>query len=199
MAHVHASASISLDGYIAGPEETGFEHLFDWYGNGDVEVPTAKPEMTLHVSEASARYWTETTGGTAVLVVGRHLFDMTNGWDGTHPMDVPVVVVSHSVPVEWVAAHPDAPFTFAGSVEAAIEQATEVAGDRSVGVNGGAMASQCLELGLLDELGLDLVPVVLGGGTPLLFGLSGAPYLLDGPTIIEGDRVTHLRYRVRKG
>lgn len=199
MAHVHASASISLDGYIAGPEETGFEHLFDWYGNGDVEIPTAMPDMTLQMTKASARYWAEMTGGTAVLVVGRRLFDMTNGWDGTHPMDVPVIVVSHSVPDEWVAAHPDAPFTFVDGVEAAIERAKDVAGDRMVGVNGGAMASQCLELGLLDELGLDLVPVVLGGGTPLLFGLSGAPYLLDGPTIIEGNRVTHLRYTVRKG
>ena len=95
-------------------------------------------------------------------------------------------------------AHPDAPFTFVtDGVAAAVERAREIAGDKDVGVNGGTIATQCLELGLLDEITLDLVPVLLGGGVPYL-DVKTAPVLLDGPTITEGSRVTHLHYVVRK-
>jgi dihydrofolate reductase len=107
-----------------------------------------------------------------VLVVGRRLFDMTDGWGGIHPLDRPVVVMTHRVPEEWVRAHPGAPFTFVtDGTLAAIERAQEIAGDKAVGVNGGIIARRCLELGLLDEISLDLVPVLLGRswpGTPLM-------------------------------
>ena len=118
---------------------------------------------------------------------------------GIHPLDRPIVVVTHNVPVDWVEAHPGAPFTFVTEgVEVAIERAREIAGDKDIGVNGGTIATQCLELGLLDEITLDLVPVVLGGGMPYLDHVKSAPVLLDGPTITQGSRVTHLHYVVRK-
>ncbi len=124
---------------------------------------------------------------------------MTDGWNGIHPLDRPVVVVTHHVPDDWVAAHPDAPFTFVtDGLEAALERARAVAGDKDIGVNGGEIARQCLELGLLDQINVDLVPVLLGDGVPFFDHVKNAPVFLDEPTIIEGSRVTHLHYVVRK-
>jgi dihydrofolate reductase len=199
MGKVVTGASVSLDGYIAGPEETGFEHLFTWYSAGNVEFPSTHPEIPFSLTQQDHDYLTGYVESVGVLVVGRHLFDITDGWGGIHPLDRPIVVVTHNVPAEWVEAHPGAPFTFVTEgVETAIERAREIAGDKDIGVNGGTIATQCLELGLLDEITLDLVPVVLGGGVPYLDHVKVAPVLLDGPTITQGSRVTHLHYVVRK-
>jgi dihydrofolate reductase len=196
MTKVFTGASMSLDGYISGPAETGFEHLFKWYGNGDVEVPTSKPEMTPRMSAASAQHFRSLIDMTGALVVGRRLFDHTGGWDGNHPIGAPVVVVTHSVPEGW--PREDAPFTFVtDGIESAIEQAKALAGDKVVGVNGGTIARQCLDAGLLDEVWIDLVPVLLGAGTPFFEQLKSAPVELEGPlSVVEGVDVTHLRYRV---
>jgi dihydrofolate reductase len=79
-----------------------------------------------------------------------------------------------------------------------IDQAKVLAGDKVVGINGGTIASQCLNAGLLDEIWVDLVPVLLGGGTPFFDRLKDAPVELEGPTsVVEGIDVTHLPYRVR--
>jgi dihydrofolate reductase len=93
----------------------------------------------------------------------------------------PVVVVTHSVPEGW--PREDAPFTFVtDGIESAIEQAKAIAGDKAVGVNGGMIARQCLDAGLLDEIRVDLVPVLLGGGTPFFEQLETAPVELEGRT-----------------
>src|SRR5687768_13608979 len=99
MTKIYTGASMSLDGYIAGPEDTGFEHLFKWYGNGDVE--TEMGGMPLKMTEASTHHVTENLERTGALIVGRKLFDAMNAWGGKHPMGLPVVVVSHSVPEGW--------------------------------------------------------------------------------------------------
>ena len=111
MGRVIANASMSLDGYIAKDDNT-IGRLFDWLQNGSVEVPTVDDRITFHLSPPSAEYWQQWVGGLGALVCGRTLFDFTDGWGGRHTMDVPVVVVTHSVPTEWVDAHPDAPFSF---------------------------------------------------------------------------------------
>jgi dihydrofolate reductase len=198
MSKVYTGASMSLDGYIAGLGESGFEHLFKWYANGDVAVPTAKPAMTLQMTPQSADHF-RTIGETiGAIVVGRKLFDSTGGWGGNHPMGLPVVVLSHSVPDGW--PRDDAPFSFVTEgIERAIEVARERAGDKVVGVNGGTIARQCLEAGLLDEIWVDLVPVLLGGGTPFFDQLATAPSELEGPiSVVNGADVTHLRYRVKR-
>ncbi|MFI5755088.1 dihydrofolate reductase family protein [Streptomyces sp. NPDC051569] len=194
---VHTSASMSLDGYIAGPGGSGFDRLFAWYGNGEVPVPTAQDDRTFTMSPVSAEAWHATVARTGALVVGRRLFDLTSGWGGNHPIGCPVVVVTHSVPADW--PHRDAPFTFVtDGIESAVERAKALAGDKAVGVNGGTIASQCLNARLLDEVWVDLVPVLLGGGTPLFDRLTHVPVELDGPlSIAQGTGVTHLRYRVR--
>ena len=197
MTRVCTGASMSLDGYIAGPQETGFEHLFKWYGNGDVVVPTTHEELTMRLSPASAEHFRTIIDTTGAIVVGRRLFDLTGGWGGNHPMGCPVVVLTHSVPDGW--PREGAPFTFVtDGIEAAVERARELAGEKVVGVNGGTIARQCLDAGLLDEIWVDLVPVLLGGGTPFFAELGRAPVELEGPiSVVEGIEVTHLRYRVR--
>ncbi|MCM6775488.1 dihydrofolate reductase family protein [Nocardia sp. CDC159] len=199
MSTVITGASMSIDGYIAGPGESGFEHLFAWYEAGDRELPSTHPEIPLRLSEVDHRYLSEHLERLGVLVVGRRLFDMTDGWNGIHPMDRPVVVVTHRIPQQWIDDHPGAPFTFVDGIEAALEQASKLAEGRAVAVNGGTIARQFLEAGLLDEIHIDLIPVVLGGGTPFFDQVGAAPHVLENPTIVPGERVTHLRYRVRKG
>ena len=196
MTKVYTGATMSLDGYISGPGETGFEHLFQWYGNGDVEMPTTHPDMTWRLTPQSAERQQAMMDMTGVLVVGRRLFDITDGWGGDHPMGKPVVVLTHKVPDGW--PREDAPFTFVtDGIESAIATAQQIAGDKVVGVNGGTIARQCLNAGMLDEIWVDLAPVLLGGGTPFLDQLANAPITLDGPlSVVEGKGVTHLRYRV---
>lgn len=198
MSKVYTGATMSIDGYISGPDESGFDHLFQWYGTGDVEMPTTHDDLTFRLTPQSAAHVREMVDMTGVLVVGRHLFDVTSGWGGNHPLGLPVVVVTHSVPDGW--PREGAPFTFVTEgIERAIEVAREIAGDKVVGVNGGQIARQCLEAGLLDEIWVDLAPVLLGGGRPFFDAVGGAPYALEGPvSVVQGDRVTHLRYRVRK-
>jgi hypothetical protein len=97
MGKVIASASMSLDGYIANDDNT-IGHLFDWLQNGDVECRTATEGITFHLSPQSADYWRQLVSGLGALVCGRTLFDFTDGWGGRHTMDAPVVVVTHQVP-----------------------------------------------------------------------------------------------------
>ncbi|MFC7546486.1 dihydrofolate reductase family protein [Plantactinospora sp. GCM10030261] len=196
MSKVMTGATMSIDGYISGPNESGFDHLFRWYGNGDVETPTAMPGMTLRTSKASAEHLRELNERTGALVVGRHLYDATNGWGGRHPMDVPVVVLTHRPPTDRPVADENFVFVTEG-IEAAVATARELAGDSWVVVNGGTIARQCLEAGLLDEIHVDLAPVLLGSGTPFFSELATVPVELVGPTrVVEGIGVTHLRYEV---
>ena len=113
-------------------------------------------------------------------------------------MHVPVVVVTHAVPTDWVEAHPGAPFHFVTEgVEAAVAKAQAIAGERTVAVTAGTIAGQCLQLGLLDAVSIDLVPVVMGKGRPYFAELSLDDAPLGDPTVcIQGDRVTHLLFPV---
>jgi dihydrofolate reductase len=198
MGKVVAQAIMSLDGYVA-KQDNSIGRLFDWLQNGDVELPTPAGDFEVQLTSQSATHWRSWASSLGAIVCGRTLFDVTDGWNGRHTLDVPVVVVTHRVPEDWIAAHPDAPFSFVtGGVEAAIARARQVAGDRDVTVTGGTIARQCLDLGLLDEVAVDLVPVVMGEGNRPFFGrLSSSDVLLGNPTTcIQGDRVTHLVFPV---
>ncbi|MBB3675110.1 dihydrofolate reductase family protein [Modestobacter versicolor] len=195
MGTVVSSASMSLDGYVAHPDDTPGA-LFDWYDNGPVEVRTAAAELTFHLSEASAAHWASWVAELGALVVGRRLFDLTDGWGGNHPLGVPVVVVTHRPPSGW--AHAGDHTEFATDVGAAVARAQQIAGDATVGVAAGTVGSQCLDLGLLDEVSIDLVPVVLGAGRPYVTCSTTQVLLGDPTTTVQGDRVTHLRFPVRR-
>ncbi len=195
MATVVADMSMSLDGFVADPsDEVG--PLFDWFGNGAVTVPTADSRWTLHLSEASAGVMRDALANVGALIAGRRWFDVARGWGGSHPMGVPVFVVTHRVPEGW--PRDDAPFTFVTEgVGSAVAQAKAVAGDKIVGVAGPNIAQQCLNAGLLDGISVNLVPVLLGEGIRFFDNLRGTPVVLEDPRVVEGTRVTHLYYRVK--
>ncbi len=200
MGKVISSASMSLDGFIAYHDHTP-GHLFDWYDNGPVEVTTAAADLTFHLSAPSADYWRTKTASTGCLIVGRRLFDVTDGWGANHPIGVPVVVVTHQPPTDWdYPGSSDFHFVTDG-IAAAVETAKGVAGDLDVGVAAGTIARQCLEAGLLDEAAIDLVPIVMGDGRPYFGPLSaGRTVVLGDPTTtIQGDRVTHLIFPAAAG
>jgi dihydrofolate reductase len=198
MGRVIASASVSLDGYIAYADNMPGA-LFDWYEAGDVEVVNQGELPPFHLTRESADYWIEWVAQLGALVVGRTLFDVTDGWKGKHPLGVPVVVLTHDPPVGW--GYPDSDeFRFVTTgIEDAIASAQELAGDRLVGVAAGTVASQALRAGLLDEVAMDVVPVVLGGGHKYFADIPEGEILLEDPTVvIPARRVTHMRFPVRK-
>lgn len=198
MGKITTGATMSIDGYIAGPGESGFDLLFQWYGNGDVETPTGNPDYTVRTSAASAAHLARLYESTGALMVGRRLYDMTNGWGGRHLMNATTVVLTHRLPEDRPVEDDD--FVFVpGGIEAAVAKARQIAGGKNVGVNGGQMARQCLDAGLLDEVHIDLVPVLLGDGTPFFSGLGLKPVQLEGPiSVVEETGVTHIAYAVRK-
>lgn len=197
MTKIIATASISLDGKIALPDDNPGP-IFDWYESGEVEIAPGDPERAFHVSQASADYFRSWWPTAAVGVVGRRLFDLTNGWEGRPPGGgTGVVVVTHTPPTDW--AHLDtAPFHFVDGLERALALAREQAGGKDVTITGGDLTGQALALGLVDELRLELTPVILGVGIDFFGGYSGSPILLENPAIVPGERVTHLHYRVRR-
>jgi dihydrofolate reductase len=199
MGKVVSSASMSLDGFIANPDNT-VGSLFDWYNSGDIEVSTAVEELGFTLTPQSAEYWRTWTAGLGALVVGRELFDITDGWRGAHPLGVPVVVLTHEPPANWDYPGADNFSFVTHGIEPAVALAQRIAGDKNVGVAAGTIARQCLEAGLLDEVAVDLVPVVMGKGRPYFGELAeGHPQLLGDPTtLIQGERVTHLVFPVLK-
>lgn len=198
MGKVVLSASMSLDGYVSGPGESGFEHLFAWHHTGDKFLGTTHPERSFRLTQTSYDYFSGIIATTGALVVGRRLFDMTNGWGGDHPMGCPTVVLTHSVPEGWAPESEKFVFVTEG-IHAAVAKAREIAGEKNVGVSAGITGGQALEAGLIDELAIELVPVVLGGGVPFFASLATVPVLFEGPVeILPGVGVTHLRYRVKQ-
>ena len=185
-------AVVSVDGFIADAnDEVG--PLFDWYFNGDAEIVDGGPFKVTAASIGYVRPMWERIGAT---VMGRHLFDLTNGWEGTPPAGEHIVVVSHRPkPEGW---HPEASCPFVNDVTEAITVAKELAGERDVAVTAGEMGGQAFALGLVDQVAMDIVPVVFGAGRRY-FGSVDGQHLLDDPdVVIQGRRVLHLRYRARR-
>ena len=192
MSTVVMHAVVSVDGFIADADDQ-VGALFDWYGNGDVSLEHAG----LTISQTSAEYVKPMWASIGCSVIGRHLFDITDGWSGSPPAGEHVVVVSHSgKPDGW---HPEASYHFVDDVSRAVALAKELAGDEQiVALAAGDVGGQAFALGLVDEVAMDVAPVVFGSGKRY-FGSAGAQDLLEDPHIvIRGDRVLHLRYRVRR-
>lgn len=182
---------VSVDGFIAD-ENDDIGPLFDWYFNGDTPLTDGSD---FRVSGASAAYVRSAWESVGSMVIGRHLFDIMNGWDGRPPAGDHVVVVSHRPkPEGW---HPEASYHFVDDVTEAVARASEFAGERTVTVAAGNVGGQALALGLVDEVALDVVPVVFGAGKRY-FGSIDTQQLLEDPhVVLQGSRVLHLRYRVR--
>jgi dihydrofolate reductase len=196
VAKIVANMSMSLDGFIAEPTD-GVGELFDWYNTGPVAVtmPGDHPARHVSMSAASAEYLNAKLASLGALIAGRRLFDFAEGWGGAHPAGAPVFVVTHQAPEGW----PHSGFTFVtDGVESAVAQAAEVAGDKCVTIASPDIAQQVLRAGLLDEISVDLVPVLFGQGIRLFGDLLDGHVMLEDPEVVQGTRVTHLTYRVRK-
>ncbi|MFC4224665.1 dihydrofolate reductase family protein [Lysinibacter cavernae] len=185
--------SVSVDGFIADNSDMPGP-LFDWLTHGDVPLDESG---VLNVSQASFDYTRPYWDQIAVTIVGRHVFDLTEGWDGVPPSGVEnVVVVTHRPPPDsW---DPEAPFEFVGDIEAAVSRAQELAGDRLVEVSAGDVGGQVFAAGFVDEVRMDVAPVVFGSGKRF-FGPVSSQHVLDDPAdVIQGAGVLHLRYPVRR-
>ncbi|MBO9553681.1 MAG: dihydrofolate reductase family protein [Cellulomonas sp.] len=188
--------SMSLDGYVAGPRD-GVEEVFGWYTSGDVEIRTGGSDpMTFRVSEPSARHLHGLQSEIGAMLTGRRTFDAAGGWGGNHGWG-PAFVLTHELPDGWPRPGSTVHFVTDG-VESAVTQAKAAAAGRSVGVHGADTIQQLLNVGLLDELHIDLAAVLLGSGVRLFDHLTGTPAALGDPTVIAGVGVTHLRYPVRR-
>ncbi|MFN8375622.1 MAG: dihydrofolate reductase family protein [Anaerolineae bacterium] len=199
MGTIGAGFSMSLDGFIAGPNDD-VSRLFAWMfaGTVDVQRSSGDTDFELKVSEESAEHVQQQGHGMGAIVSGRRMFDVAGAWGGKHPLDVPVIVVTHSIPQEW-ANKKDSPFIFVtDGVESAIRKAREIAGDKGIGIGGANLTQQCLKLGLLDEIGVDLVPVLLGSGVRLFEQLGIEPVELECTRALPAPGVTHLSFRVLK-
>jgi dihydrofolate reductase len=190
MSTVVMHAVVSVDGFIADAnDEVG--PLFDWYFNGDADIVDGGPFKVSQRSVGYVRPMWERLGAT---VMGRHLFDLTNGWEGTPPAGDHIVVVSHRPkPDGW---HPEASCHFVDDVGTAIATAKGLAGDRDVAVTAGDIGGQAFALGLVDEVAMDVVPVVFGSGKRYFGRVDALHLLLDPDVVIQGRRVLHLKYQV---
>jgi dihydrofolate reductase len=194
MGEVIAHLAMSLDGFIADPQD-GCDELFGFYGSGDVPVKLSAGFPELHVSQVTADLLVTETGKLGATVVGRRLYDLTNGWNGHPGGETPMVVVTHHPPADW--PRDGVPVYFEESVEGAVAKARELADGRDINISGATITRGCLDAGLLDAIQVSLVPVILGAGIPWLAGARG-PVRLSDPEITADRGVTHLRYRVQR-
>jgi len=185
--------SMSLDGYIAGPNDEpgnpggdGFGRLHDWYG--DSQPSGAGP------SKASAEFLDEMNATGAVLA-GRRTVEQVDHYNGHHH-GVPIFVPSHRPPGPSVANYPLVTYVSDG-IESAMAQAKAAAGDQNVLVHGAYTAQRALEAGVLDELQIHQIPVLLGQGLRM-FDVLPSPVELDVVRVIDTPQATHIRYRVRR-
>jgi dihydrofolate reductase len=185
MAKVVLFMSMSLDGFIAGPDDTASdpigrdgERLFAW----DEHEATSK---AVHAGYDA----------TGAVLSGRRTYDLVNGWGGDHHDGVPMFIVTHEPPTETPKGAGTYTFVTDG-VESAVAQAKAAAGDKDVLLHGADVAQQCLRAGLLDEMVIHLVPVLLGEGRRLFDHLGAKHTELELIHLREAPQATHLRYRV---
>ncbi len=192
--------SMSLDGFIAGPNESpdnglgdGGHRLHEWClpgGGDDFEAAVAR-------LRGVNRQIYEESMSTGALVAGRQTFEPAGGWGGDHHDGVPIYILSRNPAPAWAADWPAVHYV--SDLEAAMRDAKHAAGDRNVLVHGAGIAQRALTAGLLDELEIHLVPLLLGGGRRLFEHLGFEPPELERIRVLEGEGgVTHLRYRVRR-
>jgi dihydrofolate reductase len=191
---------MSLDGFVTAPNDGPGRGLGDdgeclhywvfggpWtYGEPHQDRPGATGvdrEVIDELMEAGA------------AVVGRRMYDVTDGWGGKPPFGVPCIVVTHRVGDQ---PDPSSGFEFVDGIEAAVERARQIAGDRQVGIGGGAsIAQQALQAELVDELQIHIAPVILGASRPL-FGELGTRLQLERTRVLDSPFATHIKFRVLK-
>ncbi|MCA2226353.1 dihydrofolate reductase family protein [Nonomuraea aurantiaca] len=200
MSKVIIGAVVSADGFIADRND-GVGPLFDWYFNGPQEVPVAphqyRPKDGYRPAAASAEFLRATWASVGATIMGRRLFDLTDGWGGKPAVGDHAIVVTHRSPGDWPSRHPDAPFHFVSDLEEAVALAKQKAGARDVSLPAGDLAGQAICARLVDQIDMYVVPVLFGDGIRF-FGEHKIPTtMLENPRIVQSDRVTHFSYDLR--
>lgn len=201
MGQVYVDITMSMDGFIAGPNDgpelglgEGGERLHEWiYGLASWREP--------HGLEGGERnedseLLDEVTQRSGAVIVGRRMFDNAQGWGESPPFHKPVFVLTHETK-EPDEREGGTTFTFVEGVENALEQARAAAGERDVAVGGGAQTiQQFLRAGLLDEMQVHVAPLLLGGGVRLFDDLDG-PREVSDLQARASPAVAHLRFSLR--
>jgi dihydrofolate reductase len=185
--------SMSLDGYIAGPNDEpdnpggdGFTRLHDWFVTPEGEFIRPPGPAGQLIDEINA---------TGAVLVGRRTAEQADHWGGDHHgRGVPIFVPSHRPPGPSVAGYPLVTYV-SGGIVSAMEQAKAAAGDRNVLVHGAYTAQRALEAGVLDEMQIHQIPVLFGRGRRLFEELSSRVEL-EIVQVIDAAEATHIRYRV---
>ena len=185
--------SMSIDGFIAGPDDdvdhglgVDGERLHDWLGDWDSDNPRRfdPPGPSGQVFDESM--------ATGAVVVGRRTFDLAGRWNGDHH-GVPIFVPTRRAPSEPAS---ELVHYVTDGVESAMRQAKEAAGDANVLVHGANLAQSCLRAGVLDQLEIHLIPILLGQGRRLFEHLGADHIELELTRVLDAPGVTHLHYRV---
>ncbi|SFA72364.1 Dihydrofolate reductase [Lentibacillus halodurans] len=200
MSKVILNISMSLDGFIAGTNDSQKQPLGDqgdilhaWMFSGE---ETSQTNSFFKLSSIDKDVFDSASKKTGAMIVGRRTYDIVNGWGGSHPLEnVPVFVLTQSIPD--TPPEGTTPFTFiTDGVEQAVKQAKEVAGSKDVSVGTASVAQQCIELGQLDGLDLHIAPVLLNKGVRLFDQIGGKSVALKSTEVIEGTGVIHVKYDV---
>jgi dihydrofolate reductase len=193
--------SMSLDGLIAGPNESmdnglgdGGDRLHEWVfpgaEGGDFDAAVAR-------LRGVNRQMYDEFMSTGAVVAGRGTFEPAGGWGGDHHDGVPIYILSRNPAPQWAAEWPAVHYV--NDLEAAMRDAKDAAGDKNVLVHGAGITQRALKAGLLDELEIHLIPILMGEGRRLFEHLGVKQRELERVRVLEGEAgVIHLRYRVRR-
>lgn len=192
--------SMSLDGFIAGPNERpdnglgdGGDRLHEWIfpdaEGGDFDAALAR------LSGVNRQVWDEMMA-TGAVVAGRGTFEPAGGWNGDNHGGAPIYILSRHAAPDWAAKWPLVHYV--DDLAYAMREAKKAAGGRNVLVHGASVGPMAIKAGLLDELEIHLVPVLFGDGRRLFEHLGAGQRELERVRVLEGDGVTHLRYRIRR-
>ncbi|MDB5529057.1 MAG: deaminase-reductase protein [Devosia sp.] len=200
MSKVVIDMTMSLDGYVAGPNDGkayplgqhGGMAIFDWYTSGTEEVksPLFKPAPGANRDEVDAMF-----AESGAFIFGRRTYDITDGWGGRHPINgVPVFVLTHNPPRDFPKGPSNLTFVTDG-IARAIEQARGVADGKEIKLGGASPGKQALAAGLCDEINVHIAPYLLGGGVRLFDELPDG-IRLEKLRVNDGPLATHIRYKV---
>lgn len=204
MTKVVIELSMSLDGFIAGPDASaenalgtrGGHHVFDWYEQGGAPIRGDANFQPVGVNRDVVEAMFDAYGA---MIFGRRTYDLMHGWGGSHPIpNLQLVVLTHNPPAPADVPQGNTTFHFVSDITAAITLAKARAGGKHVGIGGATAAQQGLAAGLVDEVYLHVGPLLLGAGVRLFDHLGDDAIHLEPLSVVPGPGVTHLRYRVAR-